>query len=71
MAQPKRRAARLVCFHCSVDLKKADREHYGYQCHSCVIREHDLLIMQETDPEHPDLNWLDSIPVYVGPNDRG
>lgn len=63
---PNRRARRLVCFHCSVPIGTVDREHYGYQCHSCVVREHELVLLSARDPDHPDLRWLDGVPVDIG-----
>lgn len=49
---PNRRTRRLVCFHCAVPLKKDHRDHYGYQCHDCVVREHELVLTLARDPEH-------------------
>ncbi|MDB5590364.1 MAG: hypothetical protein JWR86_889 [Enterovirga sp.] len=61
-----RRAKRLVCHHCSVTLAPDAREHYGYQCHACVVREHELVLLRSTDPDHPDLEWLEAVPVDIG-----
>ena len=61
-----RRTKRTICFHCAVPLATSDREHYGYQCHACVIREHDLVLMLAQDPDHPDAGWLELSPVEIG-----
>ena len=57
---------RLVCFHCSVPLGKDDHTHYGYQCHDCVVREHELILLQDREPDHPDVDWLETSPVDLG-----
>ena len=62
---PRGRSKRLVCFHCAVTLVKADRDHYSYQCHACVVREHELVLLSARDPDHPDVAWLDGVPVDI------
>lgn len=57
---------RVLCHLCCVSLGRDDREHYGYQCHACVIREHDLVLMLAQDPDHPDAGWLELSPVEIG-----
>lgn len=61
-----RRGRRTLCHLCCVTLGRDDRDHYGYQCHACVIREHDLVLMLARDPDHPDAGWLDLSPVELG-----
>ena len=63
---PRSRRKRLVCFHCAVPMVKADRDHYGYQCHACVVREHELVLLSVREPNHPDVVWLDGVPVDIG-----
>ena len=63
---PDRRKRRLVCFHCAIPLARDDRDHYGYQCHACVVREHELVLTLSREPDHPDVAWLDGIPVDIG-----
>ena len=63
---PTPRVKRLVCYECSVLLAKGDHEHYGYQCHACVVREHELLLTWRTDPDHPDVERLPDGPVDLG-----
>lgn len=63
---PKTRAIRLVCHHCSVTLTKDDRTHYGYECHGCVVREHELVLTWKSDPDHPDIERLFNGPVDIG-----
>jgi hypothetical protein len=60
------RSTRLVCFHCSVPLAPDDAEHYGYQCHDCVVEEHELILTWLRDPDHPDAARLFSGPVDLG-----
>jgi hypothetical protein len=43
-----------------------DGEHYSYQCHDCVVREHELTVTLRTDPDHPDLWRLTDGPVDLG-----
>lgn len=45
---------------------KDDRDHYGYACHVCVVREHELTVLMASEPDHPDVEWLDGVPVIVG-----
>ena len=63
---PRVRVQRLVCHHCAVTLKKDEREHYGYECHDCVVREHELILTWTKDPNHPDAERLFSGPVDIG-----
>lgn len=63
---PASRVKRLVCYECSVPLAKGDREHYGYQCHACVVREHELVLTWRNDPDHPDVGNLHDGPVDLG-----
>lgn len=55
-----------LCHHCCVPITAEDGEHYGYQCHACAVREHDLVLLAARDPQHPDLAWLDTVPVETG-----
>ena len=59
------RRRKVVCFHCYLPLSTEDGEHYGYECHVCVIQEHDLRRLAAGNPEHPDVIWLDGVPVLV------
>jgi hypothetical protein len=63
---PRTRKTRLVCLTCSLPMTKDDREHYGYQCHPCVVREHELVVTLRGDPDHPDLLHLTDGPVDLG-----
>ncbi len=57
---------RLVCLTCSLPMTHDDGEHYSYQCHACVVREHELTVTLRSDPDHPD-SWL----LTDGPVDLG
>ena len=63
---PTARSTRLVCNHCAVALTPDDREHYGYQCHACVVHEHELVLTWASDPEHPGVDALFQGPVDLG-----
>ena len=63
---PRVRTKRLVCLTCSLPMTDDDREHYAYQCHACVVHEHELTVTLRTDPGHPDLWRLTSGPVDLG-----
>ena len=60
------RTRRLHCLTCSLPLPADDGEHYGYQCHTCVVREHELVVTLRSDPEHPDVWLLAEGPVDIG-----
>ena len=60
------RSFRLACQGCLVPLTADEREHYAYQCHACVMTEHELFLTLRTDPDHPDLDRLFSGPVDLG-----
>lgn len=60
------RATRLVCHHCAVTLSPDDGDHYGYECHDCVMREHELVLTWRRDPDHPDVGRLFAGPVDLG-----
>jgi hypothetical protein len=55
-----------ACHHCLAPLTPDEREHYAYECHACVMAEHDLVLTLKTDPDHPDLDRLFSGPVDLG-----
>ncbi|NNM74474.1 hypothetical protein [Enterovirga aerilata] len=63
---PKPRTRRLLCLTCSLPMTRDDREHYGYACHACVVREHELTVTLRSDPDHPDLWRLSEGPVHLG-----
>lgn len=63
---PASRVKRLVCHTCSVPLATDERAHYGYQCHACVVREHELVLTWRSDPDHPDVGSLHDGPVDLG-----
>ncbi len=63
---PSARTKRLVCLTCSLAMTADDGEHYSYQCHDCVVREHELTVTLRTDPDHPDLWRLTDGPVDLG-----
>lgn len=60
------RSTRLVCHHCALSLTGDDTEHYGYECHDCVVREHELILVWTRDPAHPDVERLFAGPVDIG-----
>jgi hypothetical protein len=60
------RSFRLLCHDCAVPLTRDEKQHYVYQCHSCVFREHELVLALKTDPDHPDIEQLFSGPVDLG-----
>ena len=60
------RSLHLRCHHCAVELTSDDRDHYGYECHACVVEEHELLLTWRRDPDHPDVERLFSGPVDIG-----
>lgn len=64
-ARPAEAPRRALCCLCCEELTADDGHHYGYQCHACVAREHDLLLLRDRDPGHPDLAWLDASPVEI------
>lgn len=47
------RAFRL-CHHCAVPLSEDECLHYVFECHVCVVSEHDLEVAVRRDPAHPD-----------------
>jgi hypothetical protein len=63
---PKRRSLHLSCHDCSFPLTGDERDHYVYQCHSCAMDEHELLLRLKSDADNPDLNRLFSGPVDLG-----
>ncbi|WP_375461880.1 hypothetical protein [uncultured Enterovirga sp.] len=66
---PARHNRKILCHLCCSPLAKDDRHHYGYQCHACVIREHDLVLMVAKDPDHPEAGWLELSPVEFARRD--
>lgn len=60
------RSFRLACHACLVPLTADEGKHYAYQCHACVMAEHELVLALKTDPDHPDLDRLFSGPVDLG-----
>ena len=60
------RSFSLACHHCLVPLTADEREHYAYQCHACVMVEHELVLTLKSDPDNPDLDRLFSGPVDLG-----
>lgn len=55
-----RRTRLILCHDCGGRLAADDRLHYGYQCHACVVVEHDLVLVALREPDHPDagpLRW--------------
>ncbi|MDB5512632.1 MAG: hypothetical protein JWR08_2115 [Enterovirga sp.] len=48
----------VICHDCRTTLSKDEREHYGYQCHRCVVVEHELIGLAGRDPDHPDVARL-------------
>jgi len=65
-AMPQPRSTRLVCHHCAVTLTRDEEHHYGYECHACVIREHEMILTWQTDPDHPDAERLFGGPADIG-----
>ncbi|MDB5557680.1 MAG: hypothetical protein JWQ36_614 [Enterovirga sp.] len=63
---PTARTMRLSCLTCSLPMTSDDGEHYGYQCHACVVEEHELTLILRSDPGHPDLWRLSESPVEHG-----
>ena len=61
-----RSSFRVTCYDCSFPLTPDEWEQYAYQCHSCVMAEHELVLALKTDPDHPDLDRLFSGPVDLG-----
>lgn len=58
---------RLIhCHHCHRVLVADERLHYGYECHACVVVEHELVLLARRDPDHPDLARLGTGPVETG-----
>jgi hypothetical protein len=55
---------RVIC-SCGAVLKKDEREHYLYQCSSCVVAEYDLIRAHERGEDHPDIDALFSGPVLI------
>jgi hypothetical protein len=60
------RTKRLACYACAVTLTADESHHYGYQCHDCVVREHELILLWRSDPDHPDTHALHRSPVDIG-----
>ena len=65
-----RRTLRLLCHDCGFVLTRDDRLHYGYQCHACVVSEHDLLRLVGRDPDHPDAERLSASAVDLRSPER-
>lgn len=59
--------ATIVCIRCDDALTSEERDHYGWQCHLCALREHDLERALARDPDHPERDWLEAGPVHLGP----
>lgn len=59
------RALRL-CHHCAVPLSEDDREHYVFECHTCVMSEFDLGEAVRRDPSHPEAHRLTRGAVETG-----
>ena len=47
------RSVRL-CHHCAIPLSEDECLHYVFECHVCVMDEHDLELAVRRDPHHPD-----------------
>jgi hypothetical protein len=54
----------VIC-SCGAVLKSDEREHYVYQCTSCVLREHDLIRAHQRGEDHPDIDVLFDGPVLI------
>jgi hypothetical protein len=52
------RLRRIICHDCHAVLTKDEHAHYVYQCHRCVVVEHELVLISGRDPDHPDLERL-------------
>jgi hypothetical protein len=63
---PASRVKRTTCYECAATLTADESHHYGYQCHNCVAREHELLLLWRSDPDHPDTQSLHASPVDLG-----
>ena len=63
---PSTRAKRLVCLTCSLPMTPDDGEHYDFQCHACVVREHELVVALRSEPDHPEMVRLMEGPVDLG-----
>lgn len=55
MSRPRRV---LLCHDCRAALTDEEHGHYVYQCHGCVMVEHDALRVAGTNPDHPDAERL-------------
>ena len=55
----------VLCHDCRVVLSSDDRRHYVYQCHDCVVVEHDLISLASRDPDHPDVERLGRSAVHI------
>ena len=56
----------LVCHDCHAVLSADDHRHYVYQCHDCVVVEHDLMTLAARDPGHPAVERLGRSAVLIG-----
>ena len=65
MPSTTKRRIRLLCHDCYAVLTADDRTHYVYQCHACVVVEHERLRIHGTDPDHPDAAGLASSAVEL------
>lgn len=52
------RLRRITCHDCHAILTTDERAHYVYQCHRCVVVEHELVLLSGRDPDHPDVARL-------------
>ena len=59
------RARQFYCHDCRAVLVDDDRLHYVYQCHACVMIEHERIGLAARDPDHPDAELLGSGAVDV------
>ena len=55
----------VLCHDCRAVLGPDDRTHYGYQCHSCVVIEHERLHLARIDPRHPEVEHLSRSAVHL------
>ncbi len=55
----------VLCHDCRAVLGADDRAHYSYQCHSCVVIEHERLRIARTDPGHPEAEHLSRSAVHL------
>ena len=65
------RATLILCHDCCAILSADEHDHYVYQCHSCVVIEHDLTRLSAVDPDHPDVARLAQGAVDIAPSPPG